>query len=105
VLRCRVSFTFANVLLQIVVVLDIGPGDAAIFKVSPRNNGYLVDPKVHGCYTIEAQQYTGRHAVHVSVVPNVAAEPVQYVIDTSVGSLALTCVRIAWLGYVKCLKE
>ena len=90
-LRCRVSFTFANVLLQIVVVLDIGPGDAAIFKVSPRNNGYLVDPKVHGCYTIEAQQYT--------------AEPVQYVIDTSVGSLALTCVRIAWLGYVKCLKE
>ena len=38
--------------------------------------------------------------MHVSAVPNVAAEPVQYVIDTSVGSLALTCVRIAWLGYV-----
>lgn len=105
-LRCRVSFTFANVLLLIVVlVLDIGPGDAAIIKVLPRNNGYLVDPKVHVCYTIEAQQYTGRHAMHVSVVPNVAAEPVQYVIDTKcwlAGSLA--CVRIALLGYVKCVK-
>jgi hypothetical protein len=43
--------------------------------------------------------------MHVLVVPNVAAEPVQYVIDTSsVGWLALTCVRIAWLGYVKCLE-
>lgn len=40
--------------------------------------------------------------MHVLVVPNVAAEPVQYVIDTSVAWLVLfTCVRIAWLGYVK----
>ena len=36
--------------------------------------------------------------MHVSVVPNAAAEPVQHVIDTSVGSLALTCVRIAVVG-------
>ena len=43
--------------------------------------------------------------MHVLVVPNVAAEPVQYVIDTSVAWLVLfTCVRIACLGCVKYLK-
>jgi len=35
--------------------------------------------------------------MHVSVVPNVAAEPVQHVIDTKCW-LPLTCVRIAVVG-------
>ena len=48
----------------------------------PCGDGYFADAKVGGCYTVKAQQYTGRHAMHVSVVPNVAAEPVQYVIGT-----------------------
>ena len=85
-----------------------GPDDAAITEAK----NYVVTDKVFGAcqcswllYDYGSIVYTGRHAMHVLVVPNVAAEPVQYVIDTSVAWLVLfTCVRIACLGCVKYLK-